>query len=422
MVGPEYFERRFGDIHHLSPIPYLCGAGELRGSPGAMRVEWEVSVPITGEGLLVLTCDQVIGPTHLTVGPRFTEWCLQGSCNQDGSVVVGEGIIMPRMSFSTDSPQPVYFCHFRSIDIRPHDAPAPDMIRALMRNFDFLGLERTAYGSGWSLDRFQVNVAGRAVHFHLSPYRNAAYALIESERIDRALLSEVRVPLGENDTLEAAFEVLEQVEWMVAFGTLNRTFSPVIHLMRGDQPCGIRMLEVGSDNFLRGGIIDNHVIPAGLKQFIETTFDRFVALDAAFGLRQWVDMALVMCRQRHLEFRLASLLMGFEYLCSNYLRHLGETLDPETNIQQKLNILNRHLRFIPRDMLDDTLRRDIRNPLFHQGVIIGSNRDSLWGWYTEYWNLLLQIAFVILRYTGEYISPMTNAVTVVPRCGAGVAP
>jgi hypothetical protein len=423
MLGQQYFDRRFSDLSHLSPIPYLSGDGELGDASGSIRVEWELTVPITGEGLLVFSTRQVLDPSRMVSGrQRFNEWSLNGTCHQDNSRVTAEGIVLPSMSFSTADPEATYFSHFRSLDLRPEGAQAPDSIQAMVRNLTFLGLEPTARGNGWALDKFHVAVAGRHVYFHLSPHRDAIKGLIDSERIDRALMSEIRVPLAAGENLDHALAILETAEWLSALATLNRTFSPLILLLSRGRPCGWRVLDIGSDDFRTGGVIDNDVIPAGISGFIEATFDRFNTLNSAFNFRQFIDMALVMCRQRHLEFRLASLIMAFEYFCTNYLTHRGEHLDPETNIQQKLYMINRYLRFIPRDLLDDTLRRDIRNPLFHQGAIIGSSRDALWQWFTEYWELLLQVVFVVLHYQGQYISPVTNDPATVPAPGGGATP
>jgi hypothetical protein len=59
MVGKEYFERRIGDIYHLSPIAYMSGEGDLRDQTESIKVQWELNVSITGEYLLVLTSEKV---------------------------------------------------------------------------------------------------------------------------------------------------------------------------------------------------------------------------------------------------------------------------------------------------------------------------------------------------------------------------
>jgi len=77
-------------------------------------------------------------------------------------------------------------------------------------------------------------------------------------------------------------------------------------------------------------------------------------------------------------------------------------------------MLNNFLRFIPAELLDDHLRATIRNPLFHTGILVGASMNDKWQWYTRYYDLLLQIILVALRYQGEYLSQIDFSVTTVP--------
>ena len=43
---------------------------------------------------------------------------------------------------------------------------------------------------------------------------------------------------------------------------------------------------------------------------------------------------------------------------------------------------------------------------------------TLWEWYTSYFDLLIQIVFVVLGYGGQYISPINNQPTPVPEASA----
>ena len=121
-----------------------------------------------------------------------------------------------------------------------------------------------------------------------------------------------------------------------------------------------------------------------------------------------------MRNQKQPEFLLAGLLLSYELFTTMFLTDKGKPPHQESNVQQKLNKLNAYLRFIPKAMLDDTLRKDIRNPLFHQGAIDGADMATLWDWYTSYFDLLIQIVFVVLGYSGDYISPINHQPTAVP--------
>ncbi len=118
--------------------------------------------------------------------------------------------------------------------------------------------------------------------------------------------------------------------------------------------------------------------------------------------------------------KLGGLILAFEYLCIALLTAYGRPPTAEASIQDKLRMLNGFLRFIPRTLLDDELRADIRNPLFHTGIIVGADMPTLWTWYTRYYDLMIQILFVLLNFRGDYVSPLTNAPEHVPVPAASV--
>jgi len=237
--------------------------------------------------------------------------------------------------------------------------------------------------------------------------------LIGIDRIDRALLGEIHVPILANESLDAAMTTLEMVEWFTALLTMNRTFAPIVRFSDRGGFCGWRIMCLGSDPYRRSEIVDNSVISGGLKNAFEEAFATFVNLEPKLQLRRFIDMLLVMKKQNQLEFLLAGLLLSFEFFTTMFLTDKWKPLQ-ETNVQQKLNQLNAYLRFIPKAMLDDTLRKEIRNPLFHSGAIVGADMETLWDWYTSYFDLLIQIVFVVLGYSGEYISPIHHQPTLVP--------
>ena len=171
---------------------------------------------------------------------------------------------------------------------------------------------------------------------------------------------------------------------------------------------------LSSDPYRRSEIVDNSLISGGLKNAFEETFANFVSLEPKLQLRRFIDMLLVMKNQKQLEFLLAGLLLSFEFFTTMFLTDKGKAPPQESNVEQKLNQLNAFLRFIPKCMLDDTLRKDIRNPLFHSGAIVGADMETLFDWYASYYDLLIQIVFVVIGYTGEYISPINNKPTAVP--------
>lgn len=422
MLGQHYFAERLGDIYSLSPISYLSGTGRLASDATSLDVDWELSASITGDCILALSSQQVIDPSLFVAhGRRFRQWELSGNSSDDEFSISSQDIGLSNLRWSAPaaSGSATYFAHFNLIRLERAGNFQISSIRGLARNLDFAGIEWTEHGSQRKCDKFTCRIAGRDVVFQQRQDVNDVKHLIEIERIDAGLMSSVTVPLLPGDSLADGAACLESIEWVLAFVTRNRTFCPFVQMIADNEICGWQIHATNSSRYKRDEIIDNHIIPAGLQSFLESQFDGFVALDHQIDLRRFVDMTLVMGEQRQPEFMLAGLLLCIEYLCTKLLDHYGTPMGAESNVQQKLNRLNGHLRFIPRSLLDDELRADIRNPLFHQGAIVGASVDTLWNWYVRYWDLLVQIFFVALGYSGNYLSREDYSVKVVPASAPG---
>jgi len=414
MLGQPYFERRLGDIYDLSPIPYLAGVGELSDGTAPIQVQWELNVSVTGEPVLAFSTKTIIGPDRMAKGSDFVQWSLTGH-SQDGVYAVKTvGVILSRISFTFGEEFATCFGHFQLMELNRAGIGSPSQLEALVRNLDFMGLEGSQHGMERRLDKFHVNVAGRQVYFHNYSEHKRIKELIGIDRIDRGILGEIHLPIVSGESVEAALTTLEMIEWLTAFLTMNRTFASVVRLTDNGNLCGWRIMELRSDPHRGGDIVDNHLIRGGMKVAIESAYTNFVTLDPKLDLRRFIDMVLLMRSQNHLDFMLAGLLLSYEFFTTKFLTDKGKPPPQESNVQQKLNQLNAYLRFIPKVMLDDTLRKDIRNPLFHQGAIVGADPPTLWDWYTSYFDLLIQITFVVLGYSGNYISPVNHQPTPVP--------
>lgn len=104
------------------------------------------------------------------------------------------------------------------------------------------------------------------------------------------------------------------------------------------------------------------------------------------------------------------MLMAYEYLLLKYLLDQGQPQDRiGRNIQQKLRQINTFLRFISADLMDDTLRDSVRNPLFHTGEIPLLTRSKKIDLFKTYYDLLIRIILRILGYTGQYMSLVTRS-------------
>lgn len=73
------------------------------------------------------------------------------------------------------------------------------------------------------------------------------------------------------------------------------------------------------------------------------------------------------------------------------------------NFLEKLRKLNTFLKKISKKYLDDTLRKDYRNPLFHSGELIEKDIDRLTDLLFLYTDLLYNIIFDYVGYSNDFI-------------------
>ena len=177
--------------------------------------------------------------------------------------------------------------------------------------------------------------------------------------------------------------------------------------MGGLNLVGVHFRDLISSPYHSNGFIDNKTIHGGLVQYFNECYASFDALDREINLRMLVSSLQGMYEGKYLEHKIAGLLIAYEYFLTKYLVKLGHRIEEvkHLSIQDKLRRLNSHMRFIPSRLLGDTLRKDVRNALFHTWEIPLIPFEQKLEIYNEYFDLLIQIILRSLGYTGKYISP-----------------
>jgi hypothetical protein len=346
---------------------------------------------------------------------EFQYYQLRGTSADATYGINAVDVIVPNMQFTagTERQRPHYFCHASEIRVVQSDQ-RPTRVVGLAQNLAFAGIDWTQFPDRRVADHFRIDVADRTVIYRHATNYDRLREMIKIERIDRALLANIEIPVQEQESVQDVMVVLNHLEWLTSLTTENRTFCPLIRLDRDDLIVGWIIRDLPSYPLVSGGLIDNHFIPGGLRNVLQTCFDRLVFLRGRIELHRIIDMLLVVKQQKYPEFKLSGLILAFENLCTNALIAYGSPPNAEASIQTKLRSLNNHLRFMPAELLGDELRANIRNPLFHTGALVGANMQTKWEWFTRYLDLIDQIILVLLEYRGDYISPITNASQTTP--------
>lgn len=420
MFGEQYFRDRLIDIYDFSPVRYTHGTGELFYSNSSMSVQWELVVSITGEQLLVLHTNG--GITHVHPGDHGLSLtgslkCETWDISIPSMIVLGVSVGIGNEAFSSMT------CCARDIFLKKKGISKNqiDQLEGLISNFDFLGSEVTQEitqkGLKESLDQITVTIRDQEVCFRTIHEAKLIKEQITSRRIDRAILSSVKMKPSTSNSLEELSCFLESICLFLSLISINSCMCPIIKHWTGTELQKIHIRDSISSPYHRNVFIDNSHVRHGIRDILSNCYEEFVRIDSSINMRLLVHNLLGMYEGKFIENKLVGLVITYEFLLTRYLVILGYKLEDvkDLSVQDKLCRLNNHMRFIPSKLLGDGLREKVRNPMFHTGEIVILSGDQKYKIYTEYLDLLIQIILRILGYDGRYISPIDFEVRSIHR-------
>lgn len=408
MLGEQYFKQRFIDVYEYSLMNYKSGTGTLQISEKEYQVKWESVIPITGECILIISTEDSFG-LHL-----------QSSDNGNGELIgktddrkwriSANSIFIKNINFKTNTPSTILTCLVRVLNLHKVDNNAIDIrhLKGYISNFDFLGMDFTNREGRQVRDKFTVNVHDRQAVFQELDHKKIILEQVKSNRIDKAILSTLTFPFLDGENKKQTSHYIELISWFLSLVNVKATMFPLIeYYNNNNELVEIEYQELITSRYHSNVIIDNHLCFGGLIQYFNECYEVFVELKNDLALSSLVASILGMYEGKFLEHKLAGLILSYELLLTKYLVKLGNNFEDikELSIQDKLRRVNTHLRFIPSDLLADTLRKDVRNALFHTGEIAVLTSNEKLEIYKKYYDLLIQITLRILNYKGKYITP-----------------
>ena len=154
-----------------------------------------------------------------------------------------------------------------------------------------------------------------------------------------------------------------------------------------------------------------HVIwPAAKGVLLSYTRDWVQALEAAgrpgvreaferIGLARFVDLLLEAMHATYAETRVAGAIMALECIGTHWCMANGFAADQLEGkpVTEKLKQMNKALRFMDGKFLGDWLRKDLRNPLMHTGIVPTMTPNEVYDAGSE---LLLLATDVFFRLLG----------------------
>jgi hypothetical protein len=406
VVEHQFFKDRLRCLFKYSILPYMAGTGALHHGDSDYPCRWALNVSVRGDALLSLDAGHHAPSLFANPGQPFPSSSLDGIEEQGHWHVHADDL---RASNASINPAGISFlCRPREIilDHVPNAGRPPDTIRGLLTNFDFTGLEVSRYGRTMVLDRFSASSCGHKAEFRRIRNQKEIKRLIDIGLLDRAILSSATVKVTEQGR-DAAEDFMSNICSLLTFANLSMVNAPVMEYYRGRSLRRIVLRDLKSSAYHGNTVIENFHIRGGVKKLLEDCLARFAELDQQMDLRQFIRSCIGVWEGPYLENKVAGLIMSLEYLVTKQLIFLGEVVGEQDSIQSKLGKLNRHVRFIPRELQGEDLRTLVRNPLFHTGEVDSQNLGELQRLWLTYTDLLIRLFLRIIGYSGTFISRQT---------------
>ena len=296
------------------------------------------------------------------------------------------------------------FCMPRSVVLtrKMQTTNTPNKARAYLSNFYFSPLDDQR--------GFCVQINCKDIYFQLLENSKEIIELIEIGRINNAILSTIDIPINDNENIDGIESEIESISWFLSLLTMNLNFTPIIQYYLDGQIVEYSIKNVFKKDLKNNYIIDNFKIDQGISKAFTQSYEQYKLSQTRLDINTFIGFLVEIHQQIYINFKIAIMLMAYEYLLSKYLLAQGKAQNEiGENIQQKLRQLNQSLRFIPSHLMnDDTLRASVRNPLFHQGEIPLLLPEEKIDFFKKYYDLLIRIILRILNYTGDYMCRETQ--------------
>ncbi|MDB9376008.1 hypothetical protein [Nodularia sphaerocarpa] len=402
MFTQDYFKKRLGDIYEYSRIPYKCGEGK---SDKNIEYFWELCIDASGSIIFILHTKEPI--QHLDNELSFKK--INSFSGISGDEIWE--IECRNLHFLAETEKNCATYHRLSLFYLPNsitlkrkeqETKQLTLAKAYFSNFTFSAVDCEC--------GFLVNINGKEVCFQMLENNKQLLNLIDMERINSAIISQVSIPINKDENIDCIQYEITSISWFLSLINLNLKFIPIVEYYADGEIVQYFIENTVKNYFNRNYVIDNFRINGGIPKAFNDSYEKYKALQRSMDINTCIGLLAEINQQKYIDIKLATMIMAYEYILFKYLLSQGLTQDQVgNNIQQKLRQVNKYLRFIPSQMMDDTLRDSVRNPLFHQGEIPLLTFNEKIDFFKKYYDLLIKIILRILSYTGEYMSIVTNS-------------
>lgn len=389
MLGKKYFRDRLSDIYDYSLIQYLSGNGNLKSNNQNIQVDWELCVDLSGEIIFVVSNSR----------SRSLFYNSNETFNLSGKTLDGEWEIESNdillYGVTSNSLGDFSFCAISDINLKHKNFSLNSITHSIsyISNYDLF------YGK----EIYPLR-ANKNVDFEKIDKNKEIKDLIDIKRINSAILSKMKLYITNQDLEDNLVEV-ESITWFLSLVSLNYCFESIVEIHNSSEKVFIKIYNGNKSNYRQDRLINDRQINNGTHEFFSKSYANFIGLNKDLNIRIFIEYLIKIENEPTTEIKIAILVLTYEYLLTGYLMNKGDITDPEgINIEQKISKINKYVRFIPKPLLDKFFRDSIRNPLFHQGIILSLSHDERIKYLKIYSDLIIKIFLVLLGYEEEYMS------------------
>jgi hypothetical protein len=186
-------------------------------------------VAISGEVLFFISADVglILSSQH-----NLNNICVSGVSSCANWIIKARAVSLDNVnySYSESLNNSVISCSSEEIELTKtiHLQNKIKRIRGWVNNFNFFGLESSTYGNLMIRDKFTATILSRDVVFKQLIDINNIIKQIKINRISRAMLSTIEIPMLIEETIQDVEDLLQEITWMISFLNINANMSPVV--------------------------------------------------------------------------------------------------------------------------------------------------------------------------------------------------
>lgn len=231
---------------------------------------------------------------------------------------------------------------------------------------------------------------------------------IKTEEIQRAVTYEWTTSFQSVSEIQAIEDRIYILTLMLSAVKINdvKPFYSVARNRQGDVVCAKLYTDLRESNFISFfKMIDDKHIGSGTEQYVDKCYEGFSNVHEKIDLHPFIYDFLFAARTSEIHISMVVLILGLEYLVTHYGRKiLGWDSDDTQTLIGKLKRLNRKIRCIPKQYLDDEWSNRIRNPLIHTGIIVDLSHEEVIEALYDLYRLTTLVFLRLTEYSGLYLN------------------